>query len=113
MAIQAYTEADRDEVIALVLHCQNDGTRPYVTVADQPDLLHIRETYIDGGGNFWVAKENGKVAGSIGLMLFENGIGDRAHKFYEKAGFHKVEKEQRLLRYDCPYEDNGFYCLEL
>lgn len=37
--IQVYTEADRDEVIALVLHCQNDGTRPFVSVENQPDLL--------------------------------------------------------------------------
>lgn len=73
--IRTYTEADRDEIIDLVLHCQNDGTRPYVTVDDQPELLHIREKYMDGGGNFWVAAENGKVAGSIGLMMCGDGIG--------------------------------------
>lgn len=72
--IHTYSESDREEVINLVLHCQNDGTRPYVTVEDQPELLHIKEKYMAGGGNFWVAKENGKVAGSIGLMKFNNGI---------------------------------------
>lgn len=72
--IKTFTEEDREEVIALVLHCQNDGTRPTVTVRNQPDLLHIKEKYIDGGGNFWVAKENNKVIGCIGLMNYNNGI---------------------------------------
>lgn len=72
--IGTYSACDRDEVIALVLHCQNDGTRPLVSVDDQPELLCIKEEYIDGGGNFWVAKENGKVAGTIGLMNKGNGL---------------------------------------
>lgn len=54
--IGTYSAYDRDEVIALVLHCQNDGTRPLVSVDNQPELLRIKEEYIDGGGNFWVAK---------------------------------------------------------
>ena len=45
-----------------------------VTVDDQPELLHIKEKYIDGGGNFWVAKESGKVVGTIGLMNAGNGV---------------------------------------
>lgn len=72
--IKTYSEADRAEIIALVLHCQNDGTRPPVTINNQPDLLHIKEKYIDGGGNFWVAKENNKVIGCIGIMNYNNGI---------------------------------------
>lgn len=55
--IQTYYEDDREEIIALILHCQNDGTRPLVSVDDQPELLHIKEKYIDSGGNFWLAKE--------------------------------------------------------
>lgn len=72
--IRTYNEKDRDEVIRLVLHCQNDGTRPFVTVDDQPELLHIKEEYMCGGGNFWVAEDNGKIAGSIGLMNCGDGI---------------------------------------
>lgn len=73
ITIGTYCEYDRDEVIALVLSCQNDGTRPYVSVEDQPELLHITEKYMGSGGNFWVAKDQGKVAGCIGLMKFEDG----------------------------------------
>lgn len=72
--IGTYSACDKDEVIALVLHCQNDGTRPLISIEDQPELLRIEEEYIDGGGNFWVAKENGKVAGTIGLMNKGNGL---------------------------------------
>lgn len=157
--ISTYSESDRDDVIALVLHCQNDGTRPYVTVKDQPELLHITEKYIDNGGNFWVAKENGKIAGCIGLMKFDDGnavlkkffvyepyrsaphhLGrklyeallefakihgirqlildtpkntERAHKFYKKAGFQQLEKEQLPILYDYPYADSDFFCLKL
>lgn len=50
--IKEYIQSDRDEIIALVLHCQNDGTRPLVGVDDQLELLCIKEKYIDGGGNF-------------------------------------------------------------
>lgn len=71
--IRTYSDKDREEVIRLVLHCQNDGTRPSVSVDDQPELRRIPEKYMDGGGNFWVAKDNGKTAGSIGLMKFGDG----------------------------------------
>ena len=53
--IGTYSTCDKESVIALVLHCQNDGTRPLVGVEDQSDLLHIEEEYIYNGGNFWVA----------------------------------------------------------
>lgn len=63
---ESYTQA----VIDLVLHFQNDGSRPLVTVADQPDLLHIRDSYLRTGGNFWLAVDDGKLAGSIGLLPY-------------------------------------------
>lgn len=155
--IRTYEDMDRDEIIALVLHCQNDGTRPYVTVDDQPELLHIREHYLESGGNFWVAVHDSRIAGCIGLMNCGNGIAvlkkffvyenyrsrphhlgrrlyarllefaknqgikqiildtpkntDRAHSFYEKAGFRKIEKEQLPVAYDYPYEDCDFFSL--
>ena len=139
--IGTYSTCDKESVIALVLHCQNDGTRPLVGVEDQSDLLHIEEEYIYDGGNFWVAKENGKVAGTIGLMNKGNGLcilkkffvflefaklhgfsriildtpknTDRAHLFYEKAGFRRIEKEELPVEYDYPYDDSHFFYLDL
>lgn len=157
--IETYVEEDKEEVIALVLHCQNDGTRPFVSVDDQPELLHIKEMYLDAGGGFWVAKENGKVAGSIGLLMCGGGLavlkkffvyeayrGEpyhlgrrlyeilladarkkgvkrmlldtprnayRAHKFYEKAGFQKITKDELPIDYDYTYEDSDFFSIDL
>ena len=67
LKIDTFAQSDTDDIIKLVLHCQNDGTRPLVTVNEQPDLLHIKKEYIDSGGNFLVAKDKGKLAGTIGL----------------------------------------------
>lgn len=75
MIIRDFCAADRDAVIALVLHCQNDGTRPPVTVDDQPDLPDVENVYQKCGGGFWVADDNGKVAGSIGLVDHGGGRG--------------------------------------
>lgn len=53
---------------------QNDGTRPPVTVDDQPDLLNITKTYIGAGGDFWIATDDGKLAGTIGIMPCGDGV---------------------------------------
>lgn len=94
--IKEYEDADRDEVIQLVLHCQNDGTRPIVSVEDQPELLHIPKKYFSAGGCFWVEKEDGRVIGSIGLMNLGNGIGALKKFFvyedYRGAPYHLGRK---------------------
>lgn len=73
--INLYQDTDIVEIIELVLHCQNDGTRPIVSIDDQPELLDIQENFFLSGGCFWVAKDDGRVVGSIGLMNYGNGIG--------------------------------------
>lgn len=58
------------DVIDIALHFQNDGTRPIVSVDDQPDLLHVADAYIHKGGNFWIAKRGEKLVGTIGIMPY-------------------------------------------
>lgn len=157
--IRTFQMEDMAQVIALVLHCQNDGSRPLVSVMDQPELLCIQEKYMDGGGNFWVAVAQERIVGSIGLMNGGDGIGilkkffvyepfrgkpchlgrqlyevflefvmthgfkqiildtpkntERAHKFYEKAGFEKIGAEELPISYDFPYKDSDFFRLML
>lgn len=159
LEIMSFTKTDTDEVIELVLHCQNDGTRPFVSLKEQPELLNIQEEFIDNGGHFWVAKDHGKVVGSIGLLKLTDEIAvlkkffvyepyrssphhlgqrlyqefinfikerkiktiildtpkntDRAHHFYEKAGFKKIKKEEIPIQYHYPYVDSDFFCLEI
>lgn len=38
---------------------------------------------------------------------------DRAHLFYEKAGFKKIETEELPVKYDYPYDNSDFFCLTL
>lgn len=73
--IRTFRKSDTEGVIELVLHCQNDGSRPILSVKNQPELLRIQEIYIETGGGFWVAAENGRIAGSVGLMNSGSGIG--------------------------------------
>ena len=58
ISIVPFEERYAQDVIDLVLHFQNDGTRPMVTVDDQPDLRNIVDSYMHAGGNFWIAVEN-------------------------------------------------------
>lgn len=66
--ISKFKDEYTNDVIDLVLHFQNNGTRPSVSVDDQPDLLHITKKYINVGGYFWIATDNGKLAGTIDIM---------------------------------------------
>ena len=74
ITITQFEEFYTQDVIDLVLHFQNDGTRPIVTVADQPDLLHITDAYFRIGGSFWIARDGEKLAGTIGIMPCGNGV---------------------------------------
>ena len=70
--IRAYTDADRDAVIALFHQFMQELTPPgreaefaaYVERAIAEELGRIGEYY---GGNFWVADEGGAVVGMVGI----------------------------------------------
>lgn len=159
ITISQFEDKYTEDVINLVLHFQNDGTRPLVSVNDQPDLLNIVGEYINKGGNFWIAKDDDKLIGSIGIMPYNTEIavlkkffvddsyqGEpyhigrtlysellafakkkayktilldtphntvRAHKFYEKAGFKKIQEKDLPIQFSHPYQDCDFFLLEL
>lgn len=160
ITIQSFkSDDDTQAVIDLVLHFQNDGTRPLVCIDDQPDLLDITKEYINKGGNFWLAKDGDKLIGSIGLMPYHSNIAvlkkffvyesyqgepyhigrklynelfnfakhkgystilldtpkntHRAHSFYERAGFKKIEEKNLPISFHHPYKDSDFFILEI
>ena len=72
--ISQFEEKYMQDAIDIALHFQNDGTRPLVSVDDQPDLLNIVDEYINKGGNFWIAKNDETLIGTIGIMPYSTEI---------------------------------------
>lgn len=119
ISISQFKDEYTQDVIDLVLHFQNDGTRPLVTVDDQPDLLSIRESYIKVGGNFWIATDDDKLIGSIGIMpctketavlkkffVYENYQGEPFHlgqKLYASLLAFAKDKGFKTIMLDTPY----------
>ena len=73
MEIEVYRKEYAQAVIDLILDIQQNEFSVPVTIADQPDLLDVENFYCKGKGNFWIATENGKLAGSIALIDIGNG----------------------------------------
>lgn len=71
LQIETYSEKYRDEIISLILDIQNNEAKIDLPLEEQPDLLDIHSCYQQKGGEFWVALSDGKVIGTIGLLLRE------------------------------------------
>lgn len=118
ITIDQFDEIYTQDVIDIVLHFQNDGTRPKISVDDQPDLLNIKTNYINSGGNFWIAKEDNKLIGTVGLLphskeiailkkffVYENYQGKPHHigrKLYENLLNFAIEKNYKIIILDTP-----------
>lgn len=115
ISIIPFEERYTQDVIDLVLHFQNDGTRPMVTVDDQPDLRNMVDSYMHAGGNFWIAVENDRLIGSIGIMPCNQDIAILKKFFvyeaYQGAPIHLGQKlYATLLQFA---KENGFKTLLL
>jgi GNAT superfamily N-acetyltransferase len=73
MKIEIYTEKYKQDIAALILNIQNNEFNVPLTLADQPDLLDIKNFYFKKNGCFWVAVEDEKLIGTIALIDFDNG----------------------------------------
>lgn len=85
MEIETYSGKYDDEIINLILSIQNDEAKIGLTLQEQPDLLDIHLSYQQPGGEFWIALSDGRVIGTIGLMLKENHCAVLKKFFVEKA----------------------------
>ena len=65
--IAPYTAPYREGVAELILGIQRDEFGFQVTYDDQPDLKEIETFYQSGAGGFWLALEDRRVVGTIGL----------------------------------------------
>ncbi|MFK7702517.1 GNAT family N-acetyltransferase [Pseudomonas caspiana] len=62
-----FQPADRQGVIDVILPIQREEFGIAITAEDQPDLQAIPDFYQVGNGDFWVAKHEGQMIGTIGL----------------------------------------------
>ncbi len=141
----------------LILDIQNNGSKINLSLEEQPDLFNINKSYQQGGGEFLIAVFDGKVIGTIGLMMKENNcaimkkffvkkeyrsqkvglalyselikfaktsnvrhiildtpsVAKTSHRFYEKAGFYKVDKTELPILYTYPDRNSLLYILDL
>lgn len=62
-----FDAADKQGVIDVILPIQREEFGISITAEDQPDLQAISDFYQVGNGDFWVAKHESQVIGTIGL----------------------------------------------
>ena len=72
MQIETYSGKYDDEIISLILDIQNNKSKINLSLEEQPDLLTIHDSYQKNGGEFWIALDQGRVIGTLGLMKKDN-----------------------------------------
>ena len=97
LSIIPFEDRYTQDVIDLVLHFQNDGTRPPVSVDDQPDLLHITESYMQKGGYFWIATDDGRLAGTIGIMPYTDEVAALKKFFGSRIKAHRTISDSSCM----------------
>lgn len=81
-----FEPVDQQGVIDVIVPIQREEFSIAITAADQPDLQAIPDFYQAGTGDFWVAKKDGQVIGTIGLK--DIGAGQTAlRKMFVAAPF--------------------------
>lgn len=86
MTTETYSSQYTAEIIKLILDIQNNEAKIGLTLEEQPDLSDIESYYRKSGGEFWVALSDGKVIGTIGLIMRENECAVMK-KFFVKSEF--------------------------
>jgi len=67
MHIAPFAPGEQDAVLDLILTIQRNEFGLPITAADQPDLADIPGFYQQGNGNFWLARREGELAGTVAL----------------------------------------------
>ena len=82
--ITTYAGEPAQDIINLILNIQQNEFGVPITADDQPDLSTIPTVYQKGNGNFWLAKQDEKIVGTIGLIDAGNGIGALRKMFVQQ-----------------------------
>ena len=73
VSIEIYTDIYKNRVADLILNIQNEEFGIPITLDEQPDLNEIPIFYQAGNGNFWIAKVEDNIIGTIALLDIGNG----------------------------------------
>lgn len=95
MEIVSFDEQYKDEVIQLVSFIQQHEFHVNITPEEQPDLQDIKGYFKDG--SFWIAIDQGKVIGTIGLLNIGNGNG-ALKKMFVHTDYRGTGVAQQLLK---------------
>jgi putative acetyltransferase len=137
ITIQPFENQDTNQIVELILNIQQNEFQVPITINEQQDLLNIPSFYQIHKGNFWVAKADGEVVGTIALIdcgenigairkMFvkkefrgkEHGIAQKLFDILEKSARENdftniylgtLERLQAAIRF---YERNGFTLIE-
>lgn len=97
--IAPYRDQFHTQIIDLILHIQNGEAKIGISAQDQPDILAIRHSYLDGHGGFWVALHAGSdVVGTIGLQRASPTVGI-LKKFFVHAAYRGMKDGPALGLY--------------
>lgn len=98
ITIQPFEDQDTNNIVNLILNIQQNEFQVPITINEQQDLLNIPTFYQQKKGNFWVAKFNDEVVGTIALIDCGDNIGT-IRKMFVKKEFRGKEFgiAQRLL----------------
>lgn len=98
ITIEPFELQDTNHIVNLILNIQQNEFQVPITINEQQDLLNIPTFYQQKKGNFWVAKFNDEVVGTIALIDCGNNIGT-IRKMFVKKEFRGKEYgiAQRLL----------------
>ena len=92
LIIKPYESRYCDGIVALITNIQQNEFKVPITLADQPDLLHIDTFYQVNKGQFWVALNNAEeVVGTIALIDNNERYGT-IRKMFVRADYRGVER---------------------
>lgn len=75
LELRPATNADLEDVAALVLSVQVDEFNVQITREDQPELYDLEAVFHQGKGVFYIALHEERVVGTIGLLDAGQGLG--------------------------------------
>jgi len=96
--IQPFENQDTEQIVNLILNIQQNEFQVPITINEQQDLLDIPNFYQQKKGDFWVAKHENEVVGTIALIDCGENIG-AIRKMFVKKEFRGKEHgiAQKLL----------------